>query len=281
MSVPAAARDEPRPPAGRTPTPDGHAAALAGQLAAAPVERGAGLVPLLFGPGTASFEVAATGGPGDLFRLAVGVDVALGVAVHSGMPEPMMGPTLDLRLDRAAEPAPGNRRFRLDGEFRGHSNSAGTGAVVVRDETGQPVAHAVGTMVLEPQLVDREHRIARLTGIPPFDPDAAAEQVRRADVTGTEVRLPLSPSLANPRGTVHGGVVLALGCYAQDLLPGPVTTTLSIAVDYLRPLPLTGAVTCRTEPVRSGRRFRTLRSELLLDDGRTAAVVTTTREVRR
>jgi uncharacterized protein (TIGR00369 family) len=136
-------------------------------------------------------------------------------------------------------------------------------------------------MVLEPRPTDRQRRTARLATTPSFDPDAAADQVRLAAVAGSEVRLPLGPSLANPRGTVHGGVVLALACYAQDLLPGPPTTTLSITVEYLRPLPLTGAVTCRTEPVRSGRRFRTLRSELLLDDGRTGAVVTTTREVRR
>ena len=241
------------------------------------MESGAGLVPIAMGSGRAAFEVVATGGPGDLLRLAVGIDVALGVSVHRGTPAPTAGPTLDLRIDLIAQPAPGSR-LCVEGEYLGHSGSSGSGRVVVRDEAGTTIAHAVGTMVVEPGVTDRAARLARFVGVVPFDPDQLAEQLGRGPIEGTDVRLPLTPSMGNLRGSVHGGVVLALACLAQDRLPGPPTRTLSTSVEYFRPLPVEGEVTCRTEPVRDGRRFRTLRSELVLDDTRTAAVVTTTRE---
>lgn len=270
-------------PAIRSSAPVGPPGLTTTRFAAAPVEGGVGLVPTGFGRGRACLEVAATGGPGDFVRLAVGVDTALGISVHTGTPEPTAGPTVDLRIDRVAEPAPGNRLFVVEGDYRGHSAHAGTGTVVVRDGTGRTVALAVGTMVVEPRPADRPTgtaATAHLTGVAPLDPDELVEQVQRAATDDDRIRLTLSPSMANLRGTVHGGVVMALGRSAQDRFPGPPSTTLSTTVEYLRPLPPAGGtLTCRTHAVRAGRRFRTLHTELLLDDGRTAAVVTTTREV--
>jgi acyl-coenzyme A thioesterase PaaI-like protein len=254
---------------------------LAQEFAKAPVESGTGLVPIMIGRGRVAFEISTTGGPGDFPRLAVAVDAALAIAVHRGTPAPSAGPTLDLRIDQVAGPAQGSTKLSVDGEYLGTSQGAGTGRVIVRDGEGTIVAHAVGTMVVEAPIIDRAARLARFDGVPLFAPDEFAEQMRRVPVLGGRVRLPLTRSLTNLRGSVHGGLVLALGSFAQDRIPGPPTRTLSTAVEYLRPLPAEGTVTCHVQLVRDGRRFRSLRSELVLDDGRTAAVVTTTREVHR
>ncbi|MEU7816605.1 acyl-CoA thioesterase domain-containing protein [Pseudonocardia sp. NPDC049154] len=262
-----------------TALPDAHARMLAREFAAAPVEGGVGVVPTLLEHGRVALEVSSVPGPGLLPRLAIAVDIAIGVAVHRGTPEPSAGPTLELRLDMLAEPAASSVRLRLEGEYLSHSGGAGTARVTVQDTTGAAVAHAVGTMVVEAPVADRDARLTRFVDIPPLDADRLVADVFAAPGDVRTVRLPVHASLSNLRGSVHGGVVLALGGLAQERAVGGPNRIRSTTVDYLRPLPTQGTVECRTETVRSGRRFRTLRSELLLPDGRIGAIVTTTREL--
>lgn len=58
---------------------------------------------------------------------------------------------------------------------------------------------------------------------------------------------------------------------AQSAHPGAVDARpLSTTVEFLRPVQVTDRLRARTVAIRDGRRFRTLGTELLLPDGRTA-----------
>lgn len=80
-------------------------------------------------------------------------------------------------------------------------------------------------------------------------------------------------SATNLNGTTHGAVlaVLAHGAQARFVARrGTGARPLSDTVDFLRPVPPDARLRVRTEEIRSGRRFWTVRSDLLLPDGRVA-----------
>lgn len=92
-----------------------------------------------------------------------------------------------------------------------------------------------------------------------------------------------SEDLANPFGTVHGGIVAtvldsAMGMAAMTVVPdGVATTTATLEVKYVRPV-ATDAGTLRAEGtvVHAGRRMVTAEGRLLGPDGRLLATATTT-----
>jgi len=116
-----------------------------------------------------------------------------------------------------------------------------------------------------------------------FAPGSADELFRALGPAGGDPAvwsLAAAERLANGRGDVHGGILLAIGQLAQQRFqladsagmarPRPLSTQ----AEYLRPVPADGAeLTCRTEYVRRGRAFRTVRCQLVRSDGRVAAVV--------
>ncbi|MET0190887.1 MAG: PaaI family thioesterase, partial [Pseudonocardia sediminis] len=118
----------------------------------------------------------------------------------------------------------------------------------------------------------------------PFDPD----RLRPENLTtepgddGPEVVFTPGTSATNLNGTTHGAVLAGLAQGAQSVFlagRGPVAgggraRPLSVTVDYLRPAQVDVPLRARTEQVRDGRRFWTLRTELLLPDGRPAARIT-------
>ncbi|MFP5070351.1 PaaI family thioesterase [Pseudonocardia nantongensis] len=134
------------------------------------------------------------------------------------------------------------------------------------------------------------------SALPPFDPsrlDPAALEV--ADVGGDVLFTP-GPSTANLNGTTHGAVLSGLAAAAQAShlrrgdgaaarsagaphgadarsagapLGGPVRP-LSLTVEFLRPVQVDATLQARSETVRDGRRFWSVRTELLLPDGRPA-----------
>lgn len=89
--------------------------------------------------------------------------------------------------------------------------------------------------------------------------------------------------LANPFGTVHGGIVAtvldsAMGMAALTMTPdGAATTTATLEVKYLRPI-ATDAGRLRAEGVvvHAGRRVVTAEGRLAGPDGRLLATATTT-----
>ncbi|HEY4005650.1 MAG TPA: acyl-CoA thioesterase domain-containing protein [Pseudonocardia sp.] len=238
--------------------------------------------PIPRGPGSAGDVGIAVG-------LSVICDAAGGWATALAQGSELSGPTIELRVDHAWPPADDARWMIAESRLRHTVGEAASITVDVVDEQGRELAHAQGHFVLDtpgagaqPQewatfdgvVLDRpDELLAALAGRPEADPD-------KWTVTAT-------PQLANPRGQVHGGVLMAIGQLAQrraqvEWVPrvkGNVEraapSPLSIQVDYLRPAMADGSeLSCDTEYLRNGRRFRTLHTELTRQDGRVAATVT-------
>jgi uncharacterized protein (TIGR00369 family) len=92
-----------------------------------------------------------------------------------------------------------------------------------------------------------------------------------------------SEELANPFGTVHGGIVAtvldsAMGMAALTVMPdGTATTTATLEVKYVRPVPLdAGRLRAEGVVVHAGRRVVTAEGRLVGTDDRLYAIATTT-----
>jgi uncharacterized protein (TIGR00369 family) len=159
----------------------------------------------------------------------------------------------------------------------------------VSDDTGRVLVRAVGHYL-------SRRRTARPAAPGPAAATSGAELGCPADEVGKPDALlralapagdgpalwvlPAAAELANPRQDVHGGALLTIGHLAQqrfvhaDTAAGESMTPLSLQAQYLLPVPADGSeLRCRTEYVRRGRAFRTVRSELVRPDGRVATVV--------
>jgi uncharacterized protein (TIGR00369 family) len=108
------------------------------------------------------------------------------------------------------------------------------------------------------------------------------------EVAPGRVRLTMHtrPDFANPHGALHGGVTAtlldsAMACAVQSGLPrGGQSTTVDLAVTFLRPVPLDGTeLTAEGEVVHVGRRIATAHGRVHDDAGRLVATATTTCQV--
>jgi uncharacterized protein (TIGR00369 family) len=96
------------------------------------------------------------------------------------------------------------------------------------------------------------------------------------------------PEFANPQGTVHGGVTAtlldsAMACAVlSELPPGVGSTTVDLAVTFLRPVPLDGTeLRAEGRVVHVGRSIATAEGRVTDDRGRVVATATTTCLVAR
>lgn len=98
--------------------------------------------------------------------------------------------------------------------------------------------------------------------------------LRPADPERPEAGLVLeaAPELANNSGMLHGGLVatsIDVACaYAifPSLADHEVVLTSSLAISYLRPVPVGSAVGIRAEVVRRGRSTAFLRADVVVGD---------------
>ncbi|MCW0213287.1 MAG: thioesterase family protein [Pseudonocardia sp.] len=259
------------------------------RFARSPVEGGLGLTPVEIGRGRVLLRTLL--GPGTLdsagrvstLLVSVAVDTALGIAVHTSTPQRTGGPTVELRVDHHGAPAPGATCLYVEGLGRFADSTCGTGTVTVRDDLGTLVAGATGTMVVDPLPTGVHRRVwMDVTGVPKLDLAALPPGLDGTPTDGAdpaELRVSLSRTAANLRGDVHGGMVMAVAHAAQARFaaaaPAP-SRPLTTTVDYLRPLPPDSEVSCRSVVVRDGRRFRTIRTELVREDGKIAATASGT-----
>ncbi len=112
-------------------------------------------------------------------------------------------------------------------------------------------------------------------------------EILAGDDTTTVARVTAQPWQANSIGTLHGGVVAAIGERALRVaLAGPGgaaarrVVPLDHVVDYLRPVPADGgAVEVHAELVHRAGRFAVAHGRILRADGAVAALVRTTAEL--
>lgn len=264
----------------------------------APVETGLGMAP---DPSSTRDRTRLRVPLGDGVRDAAGrvlpvlpallADSGVGYLVFSTARLVAGAPTVDLRLDLAGAPGPGAEWLTAELSLLHLDDEIGVGRAEMCDDTGVLVAHAVVTMALT-GVPARPGGLASAGGaidtgradrtdgetdfrsaLPPFDPSRLVPS--RLETDGRDVVFTPGPSTVNLNGTTHGAVLTGIGAAAQaHHLGDPDARPLSLTVDFLRPVQVDVALRARTETVRDGRRFWTLRTELLLPDGRPAVRVT-------
>jgi acyl-coenzyme A thioesterase PaaI-like protein len=271
---------------------------VADRLRSTPVEGGFGLrISELRADGGRMRLPIPLGEPGrDGRHDAVGTAVALdvladtvgGIAVSTCLGKGIGSPTIELRIDHVAPPAEEAGWMVAHSTVSHEVAGAGYATALVHDDTGRLLARASGyyavatpeTGVGEPPPVYRA--APGFAGVDPSGgPGALLDALAPSGEDPAEWSLPAVPALANLRGHVHGGVLMAVGQLAQRRVQvagggrAAVPGLIGLRAEYLRPAPVDGTpLRCRTGYVRSGRRFRTLRSELVRADGRVATIVT-------
>jgi uncharacterized protein (TIGR00369 family) len=83
-----------------------------------------------------------------------------------------------------------------------------------------------------------------------------------------------TPDMANPFGSVHGGIVAtaideACGTALMPLIETPSAPTVSLNVEYLHPVPIGGTYTVLGDIVRKGRAIAIADARILNEEGTT------------
>jgi uncharacterized protein (TIGR00369 family) len=211
-------------------------------------------------------------------------DTAAGLASALGRPYGEGGATVELRIDYTEPIGPDVTRLYADARQVHVGGGAALGEATLCDERGGVLARARGHFAHVPgdwlsAPDDSRHSVGR-PAVGPGELSAALAFDPATDLLDRTIQLPWL--LANPRHQIHGGVVIALAELAQREVRQAATSPggepprlLSMSVDYLRPAECDGStLVCRSEYTRHGKRFSTLRTELVRPDGRLAAVAT-------
>jgi uncharacterized protein (TIGR00369 family) len=251
---------------------------LVDHLAGSAVESGLGAEPVAVGHGclTArmplSERIRTADGRLSPFALATFGDMGVGVAVNSAVVDSTGGPTVELTFAIAAQPAPQARFLMLESQAVSVDAASGVGRAVIHDDTGVTIAHVHGVMATSPGLADPTG--ARATER--FDPRSVV--VEPVTEGFEDARVILNGGMANNRGSIHGGVLTGIAMTVQDAFhQGSGRQGLSFAVQFLRPAaPEMGHLRCRSEFVRRGRTFSTVRTRLVRPDGVVVAEATGT-----
>lgn len=216
--------------------------------------------------------------------ICVLTDTAAGLASALGRPYGDGGATVELRIDHIAPLHPDARRLHADARQIHVGGGAALAEATLCDDRGAVLARAHGHFAHIPGNWSSPPEYSpHAPGEPTFGPaQLSAALTLDPSTDPLERTIALPEVLANPRKQIHGGIVVALAELAQREVREAATSPaaapprlLSISVDYLRPADCDGStVSCRSEYTRHGKRFSTLRTELVRPDGRVAAVAT-------
>jgi len=232
------------------------------------VEAGLGAEPLAVRPGHVTARLPLTertrtpDGRASPFALGMFADLGIGIAVNSAVEGSAGGPTVELTIALAADPHPDARELLLEADALSVSRVTGLGRAEIRDDTGTVVANVLGIMATEVGATPPR-------GVPAatrFDPRSVTLQPLSEDFA--HARVSLDDTMVNSRAIVHGGVLTGIAMPAQEAFCGTDRRQLTVAARFLRPAPPSlGYLECRSEFVRRGRRFHTVRTVLLRPDG--------------
>jgi uncharacterized protein (TIGR00369 family) len=220
-----------------------------------------------------------TGPVGTTLLLNVVADAACGFAMSRAQEVGLSGPTVQLRVDHLRDPGPGDGPISGRAAVRRLVHGTGYVQAAVLDGRSRELVNAQGHFLALPPGTRPEQPLPRWDGAytPLVELLAAAAVPDEPD--GFVV--PTGHALANPRNQVHGGVLMTVGELAQRHTQSHRVTDpaalrpLSVTAEYLRPAPVDGsALTCRTSYLRHGRRYRTLRTDIVRADQKVAASVT-------
>gem|GEM_PF-1567854 len=221
--------------------------------------------------------------------LAVLVDSALGGENHWRRPPGTWTVTTELRIDLLRAPGVGTEGFRVESDFLGDDGQCVLTRGRVLDDSGAPVAAGLVKSMEIPGPEDVDELEPREPWVPDLHP-GTIEDVLCLDVSDfvdsvdpaaggvVEARIAPEPGLANPLGSLHGGVFAAAAetVAARLFGHGRDVSSSSLDVRYLRPVALDGPVVVRAETVHAGRSWGVARVETRDARGRVAAFATVT-----
>ena len=209
--------------------------------------------------------------------LGVLLDVVLGCAAIANAPAGHWGVTIDMFAAFAAPmPAYGNTLIVRAGSAHSDRESAvGTGTVMTPD--GKTIA--VGTErirfapgepagPIECSYDDRANRAQSLLEL------LGAWTTVGEDPT-IEILLDADSRLANPGGTLHGGVQFTLAAQAALLAVAPMTLS-SLHIAFIRAGPVSSPVRVRTSITYRGRTAALVEIRCLRQDGKVCSVANAT-----
>jgi acyl-coenzyme A thioesterase PaaI-like protein len=209
-------------------------------------------------------------------------DTGSGIASSIGQAYGDGGATVELRMDLAGPPHPDASRLQVAARRLSTVGGAALSESVLRDDLGTVLGRARGHFALS-----FSGSVFESDDLPP--PDGRERALELCDALAlepgddpTERVVDVPGLLANSRGHLHGGLAIALAQQVQGQVRGADLSDaagpprlVSMTMDYLRPAICDGTpLTFRTDYVRRGRRFSTVRTEVVRADGRVADVAT-------
>ncbi len=110
-------------------------------------------------------------------------------------------------------------------------------------------------------------------------------EVVAATLDEVVLRMPVTRTLTNRNGVLHGGAIMSLADHAAGtatqlrLAEGAATTTLESKTNFLRPIRLGDVAEARPRPLHLGRTTMIWQTDIRRGDGKLAAVVIQTQLV--
>ncbi|OOL33547.1 hypothetical protein GQ85_00305 [Rhodococcus rhodochrous] len=212
--------------------------------------------------------------------LGVVMDDVMGHLVNGMTPEGFWAVSTEIHLDFVADPPVDGSVLRAESWVLGRGAQTGLAGGRVVDEQGRliacgstrlrtvPLTEPPGAPVVSPDDLDSRLRARSIIEV------LGAEHARGA----SGIEFGPSPTLANPMGNIHGGVLLCAseitGSAALPIDAGFRTT--SIHISYLRPCPSDEPVTFAPKVVHRGRSLGIVEVSSRTTAGKTCTTATIT-----
>jgi 1,4-dihydroxy-2-naphthoyl-CoA hydrolase len=127
--------------------------------------------------------------------------------------------------------------------------------------------------------------LAAFTARQPVFSKLLGARITHASRERLEAELVVRDDLANPRGILHGGVLMALADHLggaatfANLSAGAATTTIESKTNFFAPVSRGDTVRAQCTPLHRGRTTMVWETRIFRSDGKLAAIVTQTQLV--
>jgi uncharacterized protein (TIGR00369 family) len=193
--------------------------------------------------------------------LGVLIDDVLGYPVVAARPAGCWAVSTEISVDFCAPVPPGDAGLEAESRVVHRDSSGGLAEARVLDAAGRVIASGRQRLRFIPGTPAALAPGGPGSGAPAGPPGQApaldqlgATMSPTAD--GAVLHLPLGPAVANPMGTLHGGIMFCateLAGHAAVQRPGSFLSTASVHISYLRPGPVVGRVTFEAVTLHRGR----------------------------
>ncbi|MBZ5738415.1 PaaI family thioesterase [Nocardioides mangrovi] len=213
--------------------------------------------------------------------LGVLADDTFGYAVNAAAPGGGWSSTTELSVT-FVRPLPTSGRVHGRALVAASDAAGGVARGELRDDAGELVAYGHGRnryVAIPPPLeAISSGRVAHGLELPaPGEAAGLLAILGDVEVAEPGLRLTLGPRLGNPRGTLHGGISLAL-CELAAVYAVPGLSTTSASTHYLRPAPIGTRLLVEPTVRHRGRTLAVVEVSVRREDGAECVRATVVRE---